>query len=253
METLQVENRDNYSIIQLDRGKANAMNLQMIEELIAEINRMKNDNSVHGTIITGKTNFFSAGLDLPEIMTYDKDRTRYFWKRFMDMMAVLVAYPKPLISSVTGHSPAGGCIIAICCDYRIMAGGDYKIGLNEVPVGIVVPKQIFELYAFWLGKHRAYQFLMEGRLMTPQQASDTGLIDIIMPMEQVLDAAERKMRQYLSFDKATWSKSKLSLRKDLIEYTSKYDDSILDQVIEHWYLPETQALLNGFLAMLKKK
>ncbi|MCO5247972.1 MAG: enoyl-CoA hydratase/isomerase family protein [Chitinophagales bacterium] len=253
METLQVENRNGYNIIRLDRGKANAMNLQMIEELIAEIEREKSDSSVKGTIITGKENFFSAGLDLPEIMTYDQEKTKYFWKRFLDMMGVLVDFPKPLISSITGHSPAGGCIIAICCDYRIMAGGNYKIGLNEIPVGIIVPKQVYELYSFWLGKHRAYQFLMEGRLMSPQQASDTGLVDIIMPAEQVLDAAERKMRQYLSFDQATWSKSKLSLRREIIEHTVHYDQTLPDKMIEHWYLPKTQQILYGFLEMLKKK
>lgn len=253
METLQLKNEAHYSILSFDRGKSNPMNLQMFEELIAVLKELKADEKSQGLIITGKENFFSAGLDLPEIMTYDREKTRLFWKTFMDLIVELVAFPKPLISAITGHSPAGGCIVAIACDYRIMAGGNYKIGLNEIPVGIVVPQHIFELYAFWLGSHRAYQFLMEGRLMNPQQASDAGLIDVVVPAEQVLEVAERKMQQYLKFDQTTWRKTKANLRKDLIETVTHYDENLLDQVIEHWFSPSTQQILNGFVAMLQKK
>jgi len=253
METLRITAREGYSILQFDRGKSNPMNLTMFEELRQAINELREDAAVKGVIITGKEHFFSAGLDLPEIMTYDRDKTRAFWQSFMDLVAGLVAFPKPLISAVTGHSPAGGCIVAIACDYRIMAGGNYKIGLNEIPVGLVVPKHIFDLYAFWLGKHRAYQFLMEGRLMNPQEASDAGLIDVVVPADQVLESAERKLAQYLKFDSNTWSATKLNLRKELIDSVSNVDEALMDKIIDHWYQPGTQAILNGFVEMLKKK
>lgn len=253
METLQLEKRNDYGLLTIDRGRSNPMNLTMIQEIIEVLKTLKHDDSVKGLIIAGKENFYSAGLDLPEIMTYDREKTRALWKGFMDMIVELVAFPKPLIAAITGHAPAGGCIIAISCDYRIMAGGEYKIGLNEVPVGIVVPEHIFELYAFWIGRHRAYQFLLEGRLMKPQQASDVGMVDVIVPEGQVLEAAERKMKQYLKFDQETWSKSKMNLKKGLIESVSDYDDELIDRVVEHWYQDKTQEILNGFVALLKKK
>lgn len=253
METLQLRKEAEYSILSFDRGKSNPMNLQMFEEMVAVLKELKEDDTVKGLIITGKENFFSSGLDLPEIMGYDKEKTRLFWQTFMDMIAALVSFPKPLISAITGHAPAGGCIVAVACDYRIMAGGNFKIGLNEVPVGIVVPRHIFELYAFWVGRHRAYQFLMEGRLMNPQQASDAGLVDVVVPAEQVLETAERKMTQYLKFDQNTWSKTKLNLRRDLIATVSEYESDLIDKVIEHWFEPHTQGILNGFVAMLQKK
>ncbi|MCZ2394087.1 MAG: enoyl-CoA hydratase/isomerase family protein [Chitinophagales bacterium] len=253
MKTLAITQKESYSIVTLDRGKSNPMNLEMFEEILSLFQTLKEDNSVQGVIINGKENFFSSGLDLPEIMTYDRKTTRLFWQKFMEVIAELTAFPKPLISAITGHAPAGGCIVALCCDYRIMAGGEYKIGLNEVPVGIVVPRHIFELYSFWIGRHRAYQFLMEGRLMKPQQASDAGLIDIVVPTEQVLEAAERKMTQYLKFDQNTWSQTKLNLKRDIIKEVSEYDDNLLDEIVEHWFQPHVQGILNGFVAMLKKK
>jgi 3,2-trans-enoyl-CoA isomerase len=186
-------------------------------------------------------------------MTYDRAKTRKFWKTFMDVVIELVSFPKPLVAAITGHAPAGGCIVAIACDYRIMGAGNFKIGLNEIPVGIVVPRHIFELYAFWLGKHRAYQYLMEGKLMNPQQASDAGLIDVIVPSEQVLETAERKISHYLKFDQKTWSTSKLNLRTEMINTVTHYDETLLDKVVEHWFHPHTQSILNGFVAMLQKK
>ena len=253
METLKLAQKENYSILTFDRGKSNPMNLQMFEEMIDVLKSLKNDERSKGLIITGKENFYSSGLDLPEIMTYDKAKTKLFWKTFMDLVIELVSYPKPLVAAITGHAPAGGCIVAIACDYRIMGGGNYKIGLNEVPVGIVVPRHIFELYAFWLGKHRAYQFLMEGKLMNPQQASDAGLVDVVVPVDQVLETAERKIAHYLKFDQKTWSASKLNLRTDLINTVTNYNEDLLEKVVEHWFHPHTQTILNGFVAMLQKK
>lgn len=253
METLTLTQKENYSILTFDRGRSNPMNLQMFEEMIEVLKSLKNDNNSQALIIAGKENFFSSGLDLPEIMTYDREKTRQFWKTFMDLIIELVAYPKPLVAAITGHSPAGGCIVAIACDYRIMGAGNFKIGLNEIPVGIVVPRHIFELYAFWLGKHRAYQYLMEGKLMNPQQASDAGLIDVVVPSEQVLETAERKISHYLKYDQKTWSASKMNLKTDIINTVTNYDEILLDKVVEHWFHPNTQSILNGFVAMLQKK
>jgi enoyl-CoA hydratase/carnithine racemase len=253
METLQLTKKENYSILTFNRGRSNPMNLKMFEEMIEVLKSLKKDDSSQALIITGKENFFSSGLDLPEIITYDKAKTKFFWEVFMDLVIELVSFPKPMVAAITGHSPAGGCVIAIACDYRIMGAGDFKIGLNEVPVGLVVPRHIFDLYAFWLGNHRAYQYLMEGKLMNPQQASDAGLIDVVVPANQVLETAERKVAHYLKFDQKTWCASKLNLRSEMIRNVTHYDEDLLENVVEHWFHPNTQSILNGFIAKLQKK
>ncbi|MBK7640026.1 MAG: enoyl-CoA hydratase/isomerase family protein [Bacteroidetes bacterium] len=74
-----------------------------------------------------------------------------FGRDFSKFLITISKFPKPLVAAITGHSPAGGCIIGICCDYRVMAKGNYKIGLNEIPVGIIVPKGIMALYSRCIG------------------------------------------------------------------------------------------------------
>jgi len=253
METIQLISKDNYSIIQLDRGKSNPINAQMVAELRTVVADLAVDGNIKGAILTGKEHFFSAGLDLPELITYSKVEFETFWKDFMYLLRDLLAFPKPLIAAITGHSPAGGCVLAIGCDYRIMAAGNYKIGLNEVPVGIIVPRHLFDIYAFWVGQHRAYQFLLEGRLLEPQQASDAGLIDLVLPADQVLEAAERKLQQYMAFNTNAWTQTKLNLRRKLIETANSLTEDEFKVLLDHWWHPDTQQMLHGFVEKLRKK
>src|SRR5690606_16566166 len=73
------------------------------------------------------------------------------------LIYTLAALPQPPIASITGHAPAGRCALVICCDYRIMAEGEFVIGLNEVPVGLILPPGTFDLYSLWLGQSLAYR------------------------------------------------------------------------------------------------
>lgn len=252
MQCIKTFPKENFLIVQLDRGTANAMNMELIDQLNGYLNTVRNDDSKKGIILTGKENFFSAGLDIKELFQYNESELSEFWMSFMELIHNIVSYPKPMISAINGHSPAGGCVMAIGCDYRVMADGPFKIGLNEIPVSIVVPQHIFRLYSFWLGERNAYQFLMEGKLLMPDEALKVGLVDRVVKQKEVLEAAEEKMRQYLSFDYATWVDSKMNLRKDLIEAT-KPKKEVISKSMAHWWLSTTRDNLQYFLDKLTKK
>ena len=134
-----------------------------------------------------------------------------------------------------------------------MAEGNYVIGLNEVPVGIIVPNSIFELYSFWLGKANAARSLLEGKLFNPEEALSIGLIDEVVPMESIITAAERKARKYMAFESNTWRQSKLNIRKSLIEATSADQSSDLDIMLKQWWSPATRAILKTIIDSLQKK
>src|SRR5690606_7927340 len=192
---------DHICTIQLDRGKSNAMHLEMIAELRQLLAQQKSDPAIEAIVLQGKEGFFSSGLDLITLFEYDEHNSRAFWADFMALIYDLAAFPKPAIAAIPGHSPAGGCVLALCCDHRIMVEGAYIIGLNEVPVGIIVPHSIFELYSFWLGNAQATKFLLEGKLLTPGEALQSGLIDEIVPFNRIQTAASRKAKQYMQFNK----------------------------------------------------
>jgi 3,2-trans-enoyl-CoA isomerase len=251
MNTLQLSIKDELAIITLDRGRSNPINAEMVTELTSLIKSMADDEDVGGVIITGKENFFSAGLDLIEVYDYDEEQSRDFWHNFLNLQAILAAFKKPLVAAITGHSPAGGCVMAICCDYRVMAEGKFIIGLNEIPVGIIVPDIIFHLYAFWIGKRKAYQYLLEGKLLQVSEALRDGLIDEVCAAEDVLTVAENKIRTYMKLNPVTWSQSKLNLRKELIRHLNTDQTDTLKLMLKQWWAPETRKTLELVIQNLK--
>ena len=253
MNTLKVTIREKVAIIALDRGSSNAMNSELVDELKTIIENIEQDNNIAGVILTGKNGFFTAGLDLIELYDYNETEIRTFWLDFLNLVKTLTRFKKPMIAAISGHSPAGGCVLSLCCDYRVMAEGNYIIGLNEVPVGIIVPDSIFELYAFWIGKGKAYQNILEGKLLTVEEAKATGLIDASADISSLMTHAEKKIQSYLQYDYATWQQSKLNMRRRLIEKVSEDQSETLDKVLQQWWSPRTRLIVKTIIDNLKAK
>jgi len=240
-------------LITLNRNKSNALNREMITELNDMLHNIANDANIGGAIITGREHFFSAGLDLIELYGYNEEEIRSFWLLFLEFTANITAFKKPLVAAINGHAPAGGCVIALACDGRVMAEGKYIIGLNEVPVGIIVPDSIFKLYAFWLGSAHACRSLLEGKLFSPEEALTIGLVDELVNPDSIMTAAERRIRKYMAFEPNTWQQSKLNIRKELIAGMSADQSQTLDMMITQWWSPATRGLLKMIIDNLQKK
>jgi 3,2-trans-enoyl-CoA isomerase len=253
MSTFQIAVRDKLAIVALDRERSNPINHQMVKELTACVKSLEDDDTIGGLILTGKEGVFSSGVDLIEAYDYNKDQIREFWVDFLEMQNTLAAFKKPIVAAISGHSPAGGCVLAICCDYRVMAEGKFIIGLNEIPVGIIVPESIFHLYAFWLGHRKAYQYLMEGKLLNVNEALEVGLIDEICTPESIMNHAEKRVRTYMQLNPDTWSQSKLNLRKDLIAKLNSNQTNAIDKMLEQWWAPATRNGLQVIIQNLKAK
>lgn len=253
MNTIKVSIKDHLAIITLDRGKSNALNGEMISELNDMLKNIATDQNIGGVIITGKEHFFSAGLDLIALYNYGEEEVRTFWNLFLDFAATLISFKKPIIAAINGHSPAGGCVIALACDYRVMAEGKYIIGLNEVPVGIIVPNSIFQLYAFWIGRAQASRSLLEGKLFSPDEALQVGLVDELVNPASILTAAERRIRKYMAMERNTWEQSKLNIRKDLIAVANADQNHSLDVLLKQWWSPSTRSILKTIIDNLQNK
>lgn len=253
MKTLKVTIREKVAIIALDRGSSNAINRDMVNELMAMITNIQQDLNIGGVILTGKSGFFTAGLDLIELYNYNEIEIESFWVDFLELVKTLVTFRKPLVAAISGHSPAGGCVLSLCCDYRIMAEGNYIIGLNEIPVGIIVPDSIFELYAFWIGQGKAYQSILEGKLFAVEEAKQIKLIDASADIGSLMTAAEKQIQTYLQHDYTTWQESKLNMRKHIIAKASEDQSETLKKVLEQWWAPRTRLIIKTIIDNLQSK
>jgi 3,2-trans-enoyl-CoA isomerase len=253
MSTIQLTINDRLAVVTLDRGRSNPINQQMIIDLLACFKELEADDKVGGVIITGKPGFFSSGIDLMEAYDYDEEQIKQFWTDFLALPGALSSFKKPLVGALNGHSPAGGCIIALCCDYRVMVEGQFIIGLNEIPVGIIVPDSVFNLYAFVLGQHKAYQYLMEGKLLNANEALQVGLVDELTTHENLMAAAEKIVKAYMQFHPVPWGVSKLNLRKEVISKLKTDQTDLLNIMLKQWWHPATRKGLQKMIENLKAK
>lgn len=250
MKYLTLSIQDRMALVGLNRGRSNAINFELLDELKRTLKSIEEDDQVAGIILHGKEGFFSAGLDLIELYNYSEVEIRKFWESFLSFVQAFTNFKKPSIAAIGGHSPAAGCVLALCCDYRIMSEGEFIIGLNEVPVGIIVPDAIFHLYSFWLGQAKAYQFLLEGKLLNPVQALEAGLIDELVPARALRSQAERKLQQYIQFEAETWQQSKLNMRRELLSKMAEDSSGVVDMILEQWWSPSTRSILKTIIENL---
>jgi 3,2-trans-enoyl-CoA isomerase len=234
-------------VLTLQRGRSNALDTALLEELAQTVQQAAGNAAVRALVLTGQPGFFSAGVDLPELYAADEPAVRRFWSAFLHMMHTLAAFPKPFVAAISGHSPAGGCIMALCADYRLMAEGDFRIGLNEISAGIPVPEPVFALYAFCIGERKAYRFLLESRLLLVTEALEAGLVDQVVPQAQLLPEALQYARQLLQWPPDTWQQSKYNLRESLLQKLHSRQGAALEALLQQWWLPETRAALEQLI------
>jgi len=254
MSTVQINKHNDFEILTLNRGRANPLNSQICADITAELKRIESDNDIRGLIITGNSpGYFSVGLDLKELNALGEEGIKSFWDSWEEMLISLIKFKKPLICAINGYSPAGGCVIAVTCDYRVMAEDDkFLIGLNETSVGIVVPQYIFYLYEFWIGKKAAYQHLMDGSLHNPTQSLGLGLVDEICPMDEVVNRAIKKMEFWLTKPDNVIQNSKMNMRQKLIETIENAPQVGDEERFKVWFDPKSKAVRDALVASLGK-
>jgi 3,2-trans-enoyl-CoA isomerase len=254
MNTLNLIKKEGYTIVQMNRGKVNALNHEMVQELRKAFRDIENDDSVKGTILTGQPHYFSAGLDLIELFEYDHEQIKDFFTVFGALYIELMQITKPLIAAITGHAPAGGCVLAVTCDNRYMAEGEkYVIGLNEVAVNIQISQNLIETYAFWIGHGLASRYVLEGKLLSGKEALSVGLVDELVPLDHVLPRAEEKMKQYLMTDPEILLNTKNKLRKNLLGKLDVDAENSLREAVILWWKPAIREKMKAYVQQFSNK
>lgn len=252
METILITKEKNYAVVKLNRGKANPINGQMVNELKQAFDELSAEDAVRGVILTGSKGIFSAGLDVVELYDYDEPTFEQFWRDFTTLCEQLFMFPKPLVAAITGHSPAGGCVLALCCDYRVMAEGKYTIGLHEIAVGLVLPAPIATLLGSVTGFEKAYQLILDAKLLKAQEAYEAGVVNEVCPMEEVMDRAVAKLKKWFVFNDTAWRRTKYNLRQSLHGLFTHDFDALYSETVRHWWSPESRATVERLIQMLKR-
>ena len=235
--------------LRLAHPPANALNPALVHALRLTIQAALVEGK-RALILSGVEGMFSAGLDVPALLKLDREAMSAFWKEFIDLLRLIAESPVPVVAAITGHSPAGGAVLAIFCDTRIAAEGPFKIGLNEVRVGLPVPPVIHAALARLVGMRQAERLCMHGLLISPEEALRVGLVDQVLSIQQVVPAAVEWCRSLLELPAQAVVATRKQARSDLGELFARLGKRSHDELTQVWFGVEAQSAMRALLAEL---
>jgi len=242
--------------LRLARPPVNALDPQLVAALRSAIDAAPTQGA-RAIVMSGRPGMYSAGLDVPALLQFDRATLKQFLRDFFELCGAIACSPIPIVAAVTGHSPAGGAVLAIFCDYRVMARSvdpakPFRIGLNEVQVGLSVPALIQSGLQRLVGAYRAERLMVAGAMLDSEEALRVGFVDELADIEQVVPRALNWLQDLLKLPPQSMSTTRRLARRDLTETFADQGKWLLDEFAAGWFGDETQSVLKTLVARLKK-
>jgi len=225
--------------VTLSRGKVNALNETVIDEMTGCFKELSANTGVRAVIFTGTGKFFTFGFDIPEFLNYPKESFIRYLTKFTDFCTYLFLYPKPVIAALNGHTVAGGCMLAIACDYRVMVSGKAKIALNEINFGSSLFAGSVEMAKLLLGQRTAERLVYTGAMYSAEEAYQIGLIDQLSSDADLADEVRKIAIQYAEKDGVAYRSIKKLLRGPIAEEIMKREKDSILEFVDIWYSEST--------------
>lgn len=239
MNSILVSKNEGVGTIILSRGKVNALNEIMVEQLNHCFTDMESDQEVSSVILTGLGKFFSFGFDIPEFLSYSKDDFIRYLTKFTDLYTYIFLFPKPVIAALNGHTIAGGCMLATACDHRIMVSEKAKISLNEIGFGSSVFAGCVEMLKFCTGQKNAETILFSGAMYSANEAIRLGLVDKVSSRDNLISEAGKTARDFAEKDNVAFKSIKGLLRRPVAEGVVKREKESIKEFVDIWYSEKT--------------
>jgi enoyl-CoA hydratase len=239
---LKTYDRDGVTVVELDHGPVNALDLELLRALTAAVERA--DSPV---VLTGAGRIFSAGVDLRRIVEGPDSYVADFLTALARAFLAVFTHPRPTVAAINGHAIAGGCLFALCCDTRVMAAG--KIGLTELAVGVRFPRSGLEIVRYALGAASG-RVVLRADTVDRDEALRLGVINEITEPAVLLGRAVALASQLGSYPAAAYAATKCDLQRPVLEAINAGGDAA---VTAAWSSPETRQLLTDQLAALAGK
>lgn len=249
---LELIRHDAIHELRLANPPVNALNPELLRALHVAI-KAAPDDGARGLILSGRSGIFSAGLDVPSLLALDRTALGDVWRDLFGICAALACSPIPTVAALTGHSPAGGAVMAVFCDYRIMARGPYRIGLNEVQVGLPVPEVIQFALRRLIGRHRAERLLVAGTTLESEAAHAIGYVDELADVDDVVARALLWLGDLLKAPPLAQAETRRLARADLTALFADPAQLPIESFLDGWFGTEAQAVLSALVAKLKAK
>jgi enoyl-CoA hydratase/carnithine racemase len=251
--SLRIERDGVLARVRLDKPRANAMDAVLVDELTRAAAELRADDGVRGVLLcSAHPRVFCPGLDLVALDTYDAPALGDFLLRFAEMVWELYGLTKPVVAAVAGHAVAGGCILALTADLRIVARGA-QMGLNEVKIGVPLPWTVTVLLRASLPPTSVAEVALDGRNFADEDAVRIGLAHAVQPAEGFEAAAVEALARLAERDPLATGATKRQLRAPFLEEMKARESAHLDEFVTAWFSEATRQRRREILASLRGK
>ncbi len=210
MEHISIDRSDGVAVLRIDRPPANAMNVELLRELIAAVAEIEADPPA-ALVLCGREGFFSAGADLKAVPTYGEDEQREMVQSINAMALGVYSLRFPVIGAISGHAIAGGLVLALCSDLRVASSAG-RYGLTEVKVGVPYPQAAVGVVRAELAPHAARALALGNRLIDAAECLRLGVFDEVAQPQRVFARAVELARELAAFPPETYARTKDELR-----------------------------------------
>ncbi len=215
---VKYQSTENYVIITLNNGKVNAISSLVIDGLNDCLDKASKENKV--VIITGKSGFFSAGYDLKE-MTSSSESAKELVTKGSQLSLKMLSFSQPIIIACSGHAIAKGAFLLLSADYRIGVEGSFKIGLNEVQIGMTMHNAGIAIANARLSNVYLNRSVNNAEMYAPKNAITAGFLDLVVPESDLLSKAFEVATMFSNLNKKAHLQTKLKVRALHLESIKK--------------------------------
>ncbi|KFO71197.1 hypothetical protein N303_04352, partial [Cuculus canorus] len=233
----------------------NSLSLDFLTEFCISLEKLENDRACRAVILTSAVpRVFSSGLDITEMCGKSTEHYATFWRAVQEMWLRLYSSNMMTVAAINGSSPAGGCLIALTCDYRIMVENPkFVIGLNETQLGIVAPFWFKDTFVNTVGHRIAERSLQLGSLHSASEAHKFGLVDELVPEEKLQEKTMAVVAQWLAIPDHARQLTKSMMRKAVLDRLVAHREEDIQNFVSFVSKESIQKSLRIYMEMLKKK
>jgi len=253
MSTVRIERDGALARLRLDKARGNAIDEALAGDLLAALREVEADAGVAGVLLcSAHPKLFCPGLDLVSLSGYDRPALERFVGLFGELVTALYGFRRPLVAALSGHAVAGGCVLALTADLRVLRRGA-QIGLNEVKVGVPLPRWVAVLLRASVPPQALTRVALLGENFGDEAALAAGLVHELAGAEGFEDACAARLRELVDRDAYSLATTKGYLREPVLEAMRGGGPDHVREFLDGWFSSGTQERIRGVVASLASK
>lgn len=246
---VEISTRDGLAVVRIGREHGNAINDELVEGLITACQELESDPAVRGILLAASGKLFCPGLDLQELAPLERPALERFVGRFNACVLLMYTLSKPVVAALHGHALAGGCVLALTADWRVLRRGA-KVGLAEIRVGVPFPFGVSMIIRESVPREHLEEVALFGWNYTDDGARDVGLVHEVREADGFEEHCLDRLRELAEKEPNAFAVTKRYLRSQTVERIRANDPQLIGEFLDGWFSPTTQERIQEIVAEL---